>query len=456
MLFTSPLPAAVSATLILQTLNGLASARSIIVKRQNAAISDTAPLYFPVEHLTLHNARQDEPYTAHIGGLALGKSNTTATFTKDSGPDWITISSNGTISGIPSTDSLALSNATIIATSEDTSTVTLMLTIPVRPSTEPLLTHLNILSYNLWAGGTNIQNYHAKQIRFLLSINADIVGVQESTTTDEVTGERTNHTTRLAEALGWYHFQSNRSIGVLSRYPLTEVYGEIDPVEIPVANDTGSPGGGVRVNLNGASDTKQELNIWSAHLHYTPYGPYDFCFYGNTSEEVLENEAFSGREGQMRAIIERITPQLDNAVETPVVLVGDMNAPSHLDWTDALSEKHCGVGGNFPWPTSELPTAAGLVDSFRVAKPNPVEVPGDTWSPVYPFNEGDEGPEEPQDRIDFVYGSGGLVVEWSEILVVGEPRPVPNVEENEWTSDHAAVLTRYRLPVKRGDGWSDV
>lgn len=121
-----------------------------------------------------------------------------------------------------------------------------------------------------------------------------------------------------------------------------------------------------------------------------------------------------------------------------------MNAPSHLDWVEGLREQNCGVA-DFDWPTSVLPTQAGLIDSYRVAHPDPVALKGTTWSPVYPFNGGTTGDPEPQDRIDFVYATQQLEVISSETVVIGDPQPVPNTADNEWTTDHAVVLTRFQL-----------
>ena len=392
-------------------------------------------LHFPVQEMTAKNARIGEEWEVNIAGLLLGKgSSKTLKFEKIAGHDWVKVSEDGVLSGSPGPDCSAVASLDILATADNGSTTMLMVKVPVRRAAEKLVEDLSVMSYNLWAGGTNVRRHHEKQLRFILESNVDVIGVQEAASGD--------HVIRLGKALGWDYWQSNRSAGILSRYPIVEKYGEVEKVEVPVAEVFNSPGGGVRINLNGDAREKEELNFWSAHLHYTPYGPYDFCFDGNTTDEVLYNEAFSGRAGQMAAIVKRIQPQISSS---NTILVGDTNAPSHLDWVNSLKEKNCGIGGGFPWPTSIIPTQAGLIDSYRVAHPDPTVVQGTTWSPLYPFNEGLTGKPEPQDRIDFIYGTKGLEVLSSEVLVVGYPKAVPDVRDNEWTSDHKAVLTRYRL-----------
>lgn len=106
----------------------------------------------------------------------------------------------------------------------------------------------------------------------------------------------------------------------------------------------------------------------------------------------------------------------------------------------------------------------GLIDSFRAVYPDPARDPGNTWSPLLPLHDGESGPAEPQDRIDFIFHKGPLDVVDSYPIVAGSPHPSPNRMlyltfpfppylspsnhfldvDNEWTSDHRAVLTSYR------------
>lgn len=378
-----------------------------------------ADLYFPVRHITLHNARQFEHYSARIGGLLLGRGDAAVvTFEKIDGPSWVRVGpADGVISGVPHCFSPRNSRVIVRATADNGSTAVIHLFIPVRRVFQHLVHDLRILTYNLWFGGTQVNHYHEKQLRFILESGADIVGLQESTS---------DHATRLGKALGWYHWQSSKSVGILSRYPIVQEYGEI------------TRSGGVRISFNGNRPAlvNRELNFWTTHLGFNPYGPYDFCRDNMTADQVLTHEAQSGRTPQIVETLDGIQGQLDNASSVPVILTGDFNAPSHLDWIEPLREKNCGVA-EFPWPTSVLPNERGLIDSFREAHPNPVTDQGITWSPI--------SPEEPQDRIDFIYHTDSLTVVDSKQVVAGTPKPIPHQRQNEWTSDHAAVLTHFRL-----------
>ncbi len=175
----------------------------------------------------------------------------------------------------------------------------------------------------------------------------------------------------------------------------------------------------------------REVDVWTAHLHYTPYGPYEAVFDGLGASELIAHEDV--RLAQMRDALHRIAESSSDGV--PVVLVGDFNCPSHLDWPDVT------------WPVTRAAADAGFADSFREAHPDPVAEPGNTWSPIHPVHEDGSGRTEPQDRIDYVLHRG-LTVRDARTLVTGTPCPWPDVAGNDWPSDHAAVVTTFALPGK--------
>ncbi|MEU6510203.1 HAD-IA family hydrolase [Streptomyces sp. NPDC046942] len=268
---------------------------------------------------------------------------------------------------------------------------------------------LRVMSWNLWLGGSRVDDHRAKQLKVILDSGADVVGLQETGGTAAQ---------ELAEALGWHHHRAGENLGVISRHPITARFG--DP-------DVGFYGAaGVRV----AVASGREVDVWTAHLHYTPYGPYESAFDGLPAAELIAHEEV--RLTQMRDALRRIAESSADGV--PVVLVGDFNCPSHLDWPDVA------------WPVTKAAEEAGFADSYREAHPDPAAAPGHTWSPIHPVHEDGSGRPEPQDRIDYVLHRG-LAVRDARTLVTGSPRPWPDVAGNDWPSDHAAVVTTFALPL---------
>ncbi|PHH87331.1 hypothetical protein CDD83_9006 [Cordyceps sp. RAO-2017] len=381
-----------------------------------AVLPGQGPMSFLVDEFTTHNARQGDKFEAKVQGLLANAPDTKTQFSKTAsegdGGDWVQVSGDGTLSGTPS--ARGETRVTVQAKGSNGSQATLKVKIPLRPTGSPLVEQIGVLSFNLWEGGSHVNDSHRKQVKYLAGSGVDIVGFQES---------GGGHAARLGNALGWASWQG-RDVGIISRYPVAEVLTGTDVA------------GGVRIALDGEAS---QVIAWNAHLGFTPYGPYDFCFDHMSVDQVLEREAQSGRTPQMVEIMKLMQPHIANADRVPVLLTGDMNAPSHLDWTDATRQQHCGVG-NVRWPSSDEPIKAGLNDSYRQIHPDPAADPGNTWSPIFLDNE---GRPEPMDRIDFVYHKGLQVVD-SKQEVVGQPKAEPNQQDNEWPSDHAAVRSTFK------------
>ena len=87
----------------------------------------------------------------------------------------------------------------------------------------------------------------------------------------------------------------------------------------------------------------------------------------------------------------------------PVFLTGDFNSPSHLDWTPAVAAVRDDVPYPFDWPVSRALADAGFRDSYREVHPDPVAVPGFTWTP----GGLESDPNEVHDRIDWVLARAG-------------------------------------------------
>ncbi len=112
-----------------------------------------------------------------------------------------------------------------------------------------------------------------------------------------------------------------------------------------------------------------------------------------------------------------------------MIIAGDFNEPSHLDWTArAAAAGRCPTRVLFP--VSRRLHKAGLVDTFRAAHRDELKEPGITW----PANE--PGYPHRADRIDFVYVSAGCRVLSCDVV--------------HTPSDHSAVLAVIDLDTKSG------
>ncbi|MFF2851240.1 HAD-IA family hydrolase [Streptomyces sp. NPDC058001] len=409
----------------------LASLEEATPDRLRALITGTTGPRFVVRELTTRRARVGEEFTATVRGLVRGLVRGPVgethpghgfTFAKAEGPDWVRVSADGRLSGTPTGPGSA--RVTVTAADPEGRTARLTVRVPVAAAGEPLVPVLRVMSWNLWLGGAAVDGHRDKQLKALIDADADVVGLQETGPTSA---------RELADALGWDHHRAGTDLAVLSRYPITARHGD------PAPGFYGAVGARVRL------DHDTEVVLWSAHLDCAPYGPYDACFEGLPEPELVAREGESGRTGRMRGILDGLAAGLAAADTVPVLLVGDFNTPSHLDWTADAARLH-GDRGPVAWPVTRAAEDAGLRDAYRVAHPDPVREPGATWSPIHRDHEDGSGRPEPQDRIDYVLFAGDrLEVRDATTVTSGFNAPWPDVADNDWPSDHAAVVTSFTV-----------
>lgn len=191
------------------------------------------------------------------------------------------------------------------------------------------------------------------------------------------------------------------------------------------------------------------------HLAYHAYGPYAANNKQVTKiDQILIGEAPKSHNGRQDNIIELLkTQKFINAVaksnNIPLIVCGDFNSPSHLDWTEATKKSH----GDWivQWPSTYLlQHGTGLTDSFREIFPDPVIYPGISWSTVNKATaEWEYSIPEPQDRIDFIMYKGMKVTPRHSFTYSGhEPLvPMPNHQKNDYPSDHFSVVTDFVLKL---------
>lgn len=174
--------------------------------------------------------------------------------------------------------------------------------------------------------------------------------------------------------------------------------------------------------------------------------------------EVLKaSESTSGPRGYQRTL-DAVAPLLKNGER--VILCGDFNEPSHLDWTQRAAEKGMDRLINNPtatplrfkieWKGSRLLEQLGLRDAYRTVFPDEAAEPGNTWTP--PYSNGTPGRRKWDDqvliRIDRIY-FGGDGVKVLDAAVIGENAATSDIVfDGRWPSDHRAVVATFAVGEK--------
>jgi exodeoxyribonuclease III len=290
---------------------------------------------------------------------------------------------------------------------------------------------LRVMSYNIWGGGANEGKGIEETVAAIKAARADIVGLQETrlepdpcTATDcRATGDSV--APAIAAALGWHVYdQVDVNAGlwanaVISRYPITRV-------------STNGLGVALDIGIGG-----REVWIFNLHLDDEPYQPYQLLGieYGPAPFITSEAEAIRFATETRGLALDLLFADMEKAEKAAAVIVtGDFNEPSVHDWTPEAV-----AAGNHPiavkWPTTGRLVAAGFVDAYRAAHPDPVAKPAYTWTPSYEETAKDDHP----DRIDFVFVQGeGVTV--TDAAIVGEDGPRSDIVVTPWPSDHRAVV----------------
>lgn len=261
--------------------------------------------------------------------------------------------------------------------------------------------------WNIWHGGHRFGKQVGVQrvIEVLKKENADVIGLVETYGSGAI----------IADSLGYYFYLISSNLSILSRYPIEET--------IPVFKPFNAGGAFIRLS------ERQKIAFFDIWLHYLP--DITDLNKGKAAVRKYEEEETKTRLPEIRAILKEIGPQLAAAEQTPVLLVGDFNVDSHLDWTEETRPLHNGVTVNLP--VSREMAKAGFHDSFRELSPDVRVNPGTTWSPL--INLGASPVSCIPQRIDFIYYRGSKWIPFrSEAL---RHHPVG------WPSDHGSVTTSF-------------
>ena len=292
---------------------------------------------------------------------------------------------------------------------------------------------LRVVVWNVLHGANDVTQGAEKTLKIIRDIKPDIVLLQESY---DIDGERPKLGAWLASELGWNQYQGESThLCVLTPLELETTFFH-----------HAWHGVGAKIR-----DSKgREFLAWSIWIDYRAYITY--ALRENpaiTDEELLDLERVgSNRLNQATAIIEHLRESGQLEADIPLLVGGDWNCPSHLDWTVDTTRVYKRRRA-LPLPVSLAMSSAGFTDTFRMLYPNPVQHPGITWSPMFRFKgEGEEQVDQCFDRIDRLYLKNPLPhgthwelrpVSGHVLPTVWEDESIP-VVDREFPSDHGALV----------------
>lgn len=315
-----------------------------------------------------------------------------------------------------------------------------------------------VLQWNIWQEGTMVKGGYEAIVDEIVRLRPDFV------TFSEVRNyHNTNFTARLTaslkeKGLDYYSFYSYDS-GLLSKYPIT------DSVTVyPEKDDHGS------IYKMVTSIRGKRAAIYTAHLDYLNDAYYNVRGYDGSTweeiplptsvEEVLKVNDASLRDDAIRLFIADAKTEREQG--SIVILGGDFNEPSHLDWTEETKDLYAHNGLVIPWTVTTLLEEAGYVDTYRTLYPDPVTHPGITFPDNNPDKEISKLTWTPKsderERIDYIFYAPQEGLTLKDAIIFGHEgsiaysQRVPNETQDKfllplgvWPTDHKGLLVTFEL-----------
>jgi len=269
---------------------------------------------------------------------------------------------------------------------------------------------LSVMTWNIWHGGLHgDKSVEFEQdtsntvnvLKVILQEDPDILFMQETYCCGM----------DIAREAGYsYSWRGSSNLSIHSKYPI------LDTIEIFRPFNSHA----VIIDVKGTS--MLFVNLW---LHYLPNYFQDIK---TMSPDSLIRGEGTSRLKEIEAIMNSVD-SLEKNLNLPVIIGGDFNSGSHLDWIESTKEAH--YGKIVDWPVSSLMKERGYTDSFREVHPDPLETMEGTW--------GFLSDEIISDRIDFIYYKGSILSSSYSKIVMEDP------PGGFFNSDHRAILSSFNI-----------
>ena len=325
------------------------------------------------------------------------------------------------------------------------------------PAAAAVKTTLKVLVLNAWHGGKQVSGGVAMIAEIIKNSGATLVFIPEAkeTTADIVA--------RLNANGASFNYKLTGDNAIISAYPIGEA------TAMPYITKAVVTVGSV------------EIAAYAAHLEYRWYATYlprgygagipagEYSQYGwnkipsgpvTDAAAVAKVNEDSGRPAVIARFIQ--DARLEKQRGRAIIIGGDFNEPSTLDWTKRTAKLFDHNGVVLPWKSTQLLHDAGYVDAYRRQHPNPVTHPGFTWpasTPLAPVSSLTWAPEaDERDRIDYIFhlpdarlklkdarvvGPRASIVKNQRVTEPGKDRFV--LEDAPWPTDHKGVLASYTV-----------
>ena len=259
-----------------------------------------------------------------------------------------------------------------------------------------------VMTWNIWHGGREDGKALGPQrvIEIIRDSKADIVAMQETYGSGEL----------ISDALKFHFHPRGTNVSIHSRYPVVEDISVFEAFKCV----------GALLELPG----NRRLAFYSVWL------PYNKEIWKKGTRDVTKPDTMLAACQASCDDLEKIKSLINERLKgkqyqnVPIVIAGDFNSMSHLDYIKAAKDQYQVV---IDWPTSRVLANDGFRDAWRILNPTVSREKDRTWTPRFPDQE--------QDRIDYIYFRGEQLSPRDSVMI--------DRHQVKFPSDHAAVVVRF-------------
>ncbi|MDR1335258.1 MAG: endonuclease/exonuclease/phosphatase family protein, partial [Tannerella sp.] len=235
---------------------------------------------------------------------------------------------------------------------------------------------LKVLQLNTWIHGARVPGAAGGIVDLIDRTDPDVVLLCELDA-----GSKTPLMQQLTDELGkrgktYFNDGKNLQTGILSKYALENISALLPTVERhrPLVK--------AQITVNGRTTILDSAHL--DHLHYGPYLPRGYNGSGGKldapathPDSILTENRTGWRDEAIRGFLR--DAEVEKAKGHFVIIGGDFNEPSHLDWQEDTKDIRDHRGAAVRWDVSQMLSEAGYIDVYRHFYPNVLTHPGFTW-----------------------------------------------------------------------------
>ncbi|WP_242158476.1 endonuclease/exonuclease/phosphatase family protein [Aestuariivivens sediminis] len=274
--------------------------------------------------------------------------------------------------------------------------------------------------WNILHGANDIPDGIEHAIEIIKTINPDVILMIETYGSGKKIADALGYNFHLIAPEGTLLDNKEINLSIFSKFP----FGDRIDTDYPFYL------GGREIII-----ADQRIRFCTNWFHYLPWNNSPETM-GLTSEELLDWEKTGPRFEMIQKVLPYVKHYASQTDSIPLIVGGDFNSPSHLDWGLETKSRHNKL--IVPWYSTRLLEDLGMMDSYRTVHPNPLTHPGITW---------DTKEQKDEHRIDYIYFKGNSLKALksdSYKTFLGDSLTINN-RKIPYPSDHGIVVTTFQL-----------